>query len=748
MASPVATLIGAGSGVSTATPVTASVTQAVPAGSMVVIWVGNRTARTVSTVTDTRGNTYTEAVDTAGAAFIYSEITTALQSGDVVTVTMNASSTTSVAVFTLGTNVAYVAGSGSATSGNAANPSRTTGASVPVDGIVFGGIFWGTSSNLTAPSGWSDAQQATVGSRRFEVHTRAVSSAGSVAYQPGGTGSGSDYAIAVAAFVTEAAGGYTIAADAGSVSIAGTDTTLATGYSVNPDSGNGTETPDISYAQWRLELPVNGSGVESGSTDAAAYDPPYGEYAPYFNHLTAGETEYLVPVKGARRGSTTYPRTEGRELNADGSNASWTINDGKTHRLTGTLKITHLAKETGGDPAKIVFGQIHGPSDELCRLYYDDGAVYFRDDKADNGAGGYAETQFDLVDGLGNPTNIPLGDYFAYGIEVKNGSLNVSVVHDGVTYSASETISAFWPGLSCYFKAGLYLLCGYVGGPASTQGTGHSRLTYSDLEKAHGYVLAADPGSISVAGAAATLTYVPAAENFVLVADAGSITVTGAVAGLRIGWRIAAEVASYSITGQGASLARVRRINAEAGSVATTGGTAGLYRGRLLTAAPGLVSVVASDVTLKRGRRIVAQPGSVTITGADAALIVSSDTNTTLIAEPGFVTVNGADARLLRERRLSAASAAVLILGGNAQLRRGRRIALEPSAVTVAGQSIGLSVTRKIVVLPGVIVITGQDASLRFRPANIRTRTISRPGFTQGGETQRMNVQSHTVRRN
>jgi hypothetical protein len=75
---------------------------------------------------------------------------------------------------------------------------------------------------------------------------------------------------------------------------------------------------------------------------------------------------------------------------------------------------------------------------------------------------------------------------FDYRINVKNGKETVSVVYNGVSYSASETLSSFWNGKALYFKAGVYVQVGKVGSGAGTTGSGRGRTSFYYLLRSSG----------------------------------------------------------------------------------------------------------------------------------------------------------------------------------------------------------------------------------------------------------------------
>jgi hypothetical protein len=134
----------------------------------------------------------------------------------------------------------------------------------------------------------------------------------------------------------------------------------------------------------------------------------------------------------------------------------------------------------GSGKGRVVIGQIHGPDDELCRLYYDNGQLYFYDDKS---GPSQKELQYVLKSSSGASTNIPLNAPFEYSIVVANNALVVSAKYNGVTYSAADPISSFWPGKALYFKAGVYVQVGKPGSGAGTTGTGQGKVSFYKLAK-------------------------------------------------------------------------------------------------------------------------------------------------------------------------------------------------------------------------------------------------------------------------
>lgn len=178
------------------------------------------------------------------------------------------------------------------------------------------------------------------------------------------------------------------------------------------------------------------------------------------------------------------------------------------------------------------------------------------------------------------------------------------------------------------------------------------------------YTLAADPGSYTVTGTAATLS-----TTRLLVADAGSVAITGTDAALVVG----------------------RMVVADAGSVAVTGTDAALLATRLLVADAGAVNIVGTAATLAVGRTLVADAGSVVVTGAAADLIYAQ--GATLTADPGSYAITGTAADLVRGFVLAADAGAIVVTGTAATFLRGYTFSAEAGTVTITGADAALLYT-------------------------------------------------------
>lgn len=193
-----------------------------------------------------------------------------------------------------------------------------------------------------------------------------------------------------------------------------------------------------------MTLPVNEQGVRSGEGDAVELKMLKGLSVPPYFDVQQNSITFVAPTNGARTKGSNYPRSELREMDGKGDEYEWQVGDGG--RLSATLKVDQLPKANDDMPARVVIGQIHGPDDELCRLYYTDkGELYFIDDKAGDD---HEETVFRLVSSKGKEPKIPLGASFSYVIDANAERLSVTVSYKGVDYVGVDPISSFWPGKS------------------------------------------------------------------------------------------------------------------------------------------------------------------------------------------------------------------------------------------------------------------------------------------------------------
>lgn len=238
---------------------------------------------------------------------------------------------------------------------------------------------------------------------------------------------------------------------------------------------------NIDLSRWKLSLPVNKHGQLSGRVDAAEVSQLAGFQYPPFFVVTSSSITFAAPTHGARTGGSKYPRCELREMDGQGNPLHWTVSD--HGRLSASVQINNVPATEDQVTGKLVIGQVHGPSDELCRLYYDNGNAYFINDKA---GATRKETVLQLYSSQGNSPNIPVGSRLSYLIDVNSERIYVQVKHAGTVYSATDAIGTFWGNKQLYFKAGVYVQVGARGSGAGQVGTGAGSVTFFSLSATHG----------------------------------------------------------------------------------------------------------------------------------------------------------------------------------------------------------------------------------------------------------------------
>ncbi|PDT80358.1 polysaccharide lyase family 7 protein [Sinorhizobium sp. BJ1] len=247
-----------------------------------------------------------------------------------------------------------------------------------------------------------------------------------------------------------------------------------------------TNSDNFDLTTWKLCLPID----EDGGTTGTAFeilDLSGFEHSRYFYSADDGAMVFRATVDGAITKDTTCARSELREM--DGTSlAAWTLAEGGT--MTATLKIDEAPQTSDGEYGRIVLGQVHGSEDELVRLYWENGEVYFKNDQAGENN---EPVKFVLQNAEGESPDISVGEVFSYKIDVQGDALTVVVYADGDTYTSVTTISAAWADDEFYFKAGIYL------GTNQTNSTGSGQVSFYGLDFSH--VVGEGLDGLSVSGA-------------------------------------------------------------------------------------------------------------------------------------------------------------------------------------------------------------------------------------------------------
>ncbi len=210
---------------------------------------------------------------------------------------------------------------------------------------------------------------------------------------------------------------------------------------LNPDVAPG---GNFDLSVWELQEPIGSPG--SPTTIApAALEGANGFRDSYFStDTTDGAMTFWDPESGVVTPNSNYPRSELREMNADGSEANWPI--AGTNVLSATVKVTQV-------PDHVCVGQIHlgmaiqaglaASTKPLLELYYyASGAIELAIEDAPTGG----QTAHAIA-------NVPLGTTFHYVIQL-TGTGSMTLVINGAT--SIFTMPSSFNGYGMYFKAGDY----------------------------------------------------------------------------------------------------------------------------------------------------------------------------------------------------------------------------------------------------------------------------------------------------
>jgi Ca2+-binding RTX toxin-like protein len=243
----------------------------------------------------------------------------------------------------------------------------------------------------------------------------------------------------------------------------------------------------FNLTNWKLTLPVDVSGRFSGTATEVKNLSGY-KNLKYFYTASNGVMVFVAPTDGATTSGSQFARSELREMKGT-ERAAWTLKQGGS--MSATLEVDKVPTLFNGAGGKVVIGQIHGQSEELVRLYWENNTVYFKNDRAGSKN---TELRFDLKNAAGQRPNISRDEKFSYTINAKGNYLDVAVYADGQVYKSHTRINDVWNTDTFYFKAGVYL------GVNETQGRGVGQTSFYSLSFNHAASSAASaPASSSAA---------------------------------------------------------------------------------------------------------------------------------------------------------------------------------------------------------------------------------------------------------
>ncbi|MCC2651195.1 MAG: alyA3 [Microvirga sp.] len=228
---------------------------------------------------------------------------------------------------------------------------------------------------------------------------------------------------------------------------------------------------NFNLSNWKITLPVDSNGGFSGNAMEVKSLSTY-QHSKYFFTAADGAMTFVAPVDGATTSGSSYARSELREMNGT-ANAAWDLKTGGFMSATLEVDSAPIRDGMGG---RIIVGQIHGQDDELVRLYWENGKLYFANDQAGSNN---SETKFYFVNASGQQPSVSLDERFSYTINAKGDTLEVTVFADGQIYKSVSKINSVWQSDKFYFKAGAYL------GANESNGSGYGQTSFYDLNFNH-----------------------------------------------------------------------------------------------------------------------------------------------------------------------------------------------------------------------------------------------------------------------
>lgn len=209
----------------------------------------------------------------------------------------------------------------------------------------------------------------------------------------------------------------------------------------------------IQWALWKITLPIgkNGKPTEDYPADTA-YRPWYGRDTSDRNWLL-----FRAPVDGVTTSGSGYPRSELREMNANGTKAAWSSRKG-WHNLSGAAEIRKLP----GRKPSVVIAQIHDADDDVVMIRLDGTTLYLYESLGK----GKGATKHKLFSGY------RLGATLTYSISAAAGGIRV-VVNGNKVDIPGRLIDGG------YFKAGCYSQAN------ESNGTGYAEVAHKGVRVRH-----------------------------------------------------------------------------------------------------------------------------------------------------------------------------------------------------------------------------------------------------------------------
>lgn len=190
---------------------------------------------------------------------------------------------------------------------------------------------------------------------------------------------------------------------------------------------------DIKFEEknWKLTLPLEGNKGSAKEVFA-----PFVDYPGCFERMPDGSFKMTAAVDGFTTKGSSYPRSEFREMNLDGSKAAWSTTSGK-HSMVYRAAVTEFP------PTKqqVVTGQIHDDEDDVIMIRHtnDKKIIEVIQDT----------TKYGILD-----DNYEVGQIYTITITAQDGKIVVSYKKEGGSEKVINIPNMKYTG--CYFKTGCY----------------------------------------------------------------------------------------------------------------------------------------------------------------------------------------------------------------------------------------------------------------------------------------------------
>ena len=208
--------------------------------------------------------------------------------------------------------------------------------------------------------------------------------------------------------------------------------------------GSADAATSVSLSGWKLSLPVNSSGQQSGASatvDPAAVDPPW------LTRNSNGSLTFFAPTKGAHSPHSLHPRTELVRT------SDFTAGSGN-HTMAGTFVMQKLPSAQD-----IIIGQIHcGGADSsipLLMLHY----KHTSSDAANSGRVFLVVRTNPTVAGTDTATvlsGVPMNAAFSYTITANGSSFTVSATSGSKSGKSTIALNSSFKGKDVRFQVGDY----------------------------------------------------------------------------------------------------------------------------------------------------------------------------------------------------------------------------------------------------------------------------------------------------